>query len=1565
MKKRIGALVVALLVLVCLLALPSMATEATPALQAGYAKIKIETPTGLPMGGYSDPSRVNESNESDLYVTCIALTDANGITALFVGVDTQNTNQQWSNSAKTAIVEALAKMDTPVQMDPDRIYISASGSMSTPLLVYTGTDAAVKEAVDAYRQVVISACATAATNAMADRRVVTMSVGMIDTSAALATSLGVADGAKETRLNYSTHVRVTDQNGNSWVAGNGFGPVSAINSNKYTVAEVSAPNDTLGLLQFTPADGSEPIVLANWSARANLSSSANTKYGELHHNQASSDYIGYFRDAMTGMRTAFFVSTAGNVSAFSIDFSEQNPNVMEAVTYTDADGNEQTTDSVTAPKYGQALAALALEGLQNSMTQQADPSIQNMKVRFASEPDVPTLEQVSLVNALKNTPYNAGGMDLDDENDGNEDEPTYANLYEFLLANWDQKDTYVDAYAGLADLVHPAELSGINTRMSHTIYETSTNFATDAIYCDTTILTLGEVTFAMAPADLYDNYGIGGQYTWADSGVDFILGATNGSSGYLVSAVCYEYNAGMQNVPNNGNYYYQGTNLTITTPFPKGVGERLMETYANIKKTLNATVDNENNKIRMMCECGGLAAGKPDHTCEEKAFLPWYDPDSLPVDGNYYLMTDVRVYQEGRTGTAQKSFDLNGHTITRVVLPEVLLDQTLPFDGAIYYPHTRLFALESEARLTITDTVGGGKLTRDISHLDDYGTNDNANISNYGLLIAIIDGNTSGAILYNGVLDASGQVAGGGACVANMSTKATFTMYDGEMIGGISDRGNAFYGNGTNNFYGGTFTAATAGTNGVVNMVSTGKLLLAGDTTITGNKDAQGKDCNLSVGSQCLTVDPGYTGAAGISVRNNEDPNGIIIGAKGDADDAVLAQLTVDNFPTYTITSCQTFIMAAEIREYCICGGTMDDGTHGHTMEPISWKPWPVALDTYLPDATLGGNYYLLTDITISKQKSVQADFRIDLNGHNITRVVDPADENWQSVTRVFSLDANGSLVITDSSDGQPGVITRDLSKLSEEQKKSIDNWGLIVLIMETATGDFELFNGILDATGQVSGGGACVANLNATSYFHMHNGALKGGISRTAGCIYSAGPVEIHGGTITGGVGTGTGIGGVDIAKLSTGNRYGYLYLCSDASIYGNVDAKGNPSNIRMREGHHHLTIIGEYTGTAGIILGSEPMHNMPIAVSDGAIIDNATLTGDNYTEGYTLVVENGHIVMKMAAASVTDAEGNVTYFDTLNEAFAADIAENTVITLLRPVDEASLTLTQDTYLDLKGWDLNGAAFNKNGYNLYILDTETDDYTINKGQQHYAFNGEEYALTDGRGYGLVTGAVATGAVGAGEGYNVVLAGSDKPIDLYLKLTETDGTSFHRLNLRFAGLTLRPDSGKDGSYAPGLYYNSQFGGDEVIVRNMTAYGVGMSAIEGETMFTRDKSYTELDASSWKTGCDQYGNSNNVTNGTILTGIMKSTNIDAVNRRNGTRQVRGQNYILLNNGTRVVGPEVSFSLQDVFEGNNINGVDATFPTMSDSNKTQILTLYNNYYNVMKYWALPNLKEAAGK
>ena len=554
--KRLLAICLAVAALAGLLILHTGAEE--PAFMAGYAKVDItpEEP-GLPLAGYGTADRFYTEVESNLYVTAIAMTDKQGTTALFISVDSYNANQMWSNDAKNAIVEAL----TAEVIDIDRIYISATTTMSAPEMIYSGIDEEMAAKVDVYRQQVIDACARAAEDAYADRTAVTMYHNNMDSSEGMVhlkaeEGITVQEGDVTTRLNYNNHYNVvskTDKN-EKYVAGVGFGPTGYLNSKNYTATEVDTPDDTMGLLIFQPQDDSkDAIVLANWSAKANISSSGTNRYGIENYTKLSADYVGFFRDAMekAGMRTAFFQATSGNVSAFPLVTALRNPEVMADVSYTEEVNGEtvtKTASSITPRLYGEKLAALALHGLNHTDGEDhlhaadMDAPISNYKFRFAVEPDVPTDTQVELVNLLKMTEMPVIQQETENEDEIDPGMATYASTYEYLVDNWEAAKPVAvqmlteagktELAEALSGMVKVSQLTGIATRMAHTVNANNTNFATDAVYCDATLLQLGKMTFVMAPVDLYDFYGETGTVKdWNHVGAHFVLGNTNGASG--------------------------------------------------------------------------------------------------------------------------------------------------------------------------------------------------------------------------------------------------------------------------------------------------------------------------------------------------------------------------------------------------------------------------------------------------------------------------------------------------------------------------------------------------------------------------------------------------------------------------------------------------------------------------------------------------------------------------------------------------------------------------------------------------------------------------------------------------------------------------------------------------------------------------------------------------------------------------------------------------------------------------------------------------------------------------
>ena len=249
-------------------------------------------------------------------------------------------------------------------------------------------------------------------------------------------------------------------------------------------------------------------------------------------------------------------------------------------------------------------------------------------------------------------------------------------------------------------------------------------------------------------------------------------------------------------------------------------------------------------------------------------------------------------------------------------------------------------------------------------------------------------------------------------------------------------------------------------------------------------------------------------------------------------------------------------------------------------------------------------------------------------------------------------------------------------------------------------------------------------------------------------------------------------------------------------------------------------------------------------------------------------------------------------------------------------------LSLTEDLYIDLNGFALSGTIIT-NGFKIYGKDSATDDYSAEGG------------------YGKIIGSVE--GIEAAEGY--------------MMITENGETSFHRLNLDTINVNVRAEKS-------GMYFGSQFGGDEVVKRNIVAYGAAMGA--GKLPNFADKTYTRINAENWMTGCDADGNSNNLANGTLLQGIMHKDYGYSSNRRNADMKIYSQAYVELADGTRILGDAVCFSLHDVCEGTDTTaGIDPSWNTLTDAQKQPVLQMYNDFERIMRGWNIPNIKASAAK
>jgi len=243
---------------------------------------------------------------------------------------------------------------------------------------------------------------------------------------------------------------------------------------------------------------------------------------------------------------------------------------------------------------------------------------------------------------------------------------------------------------------------------------------------------------------------------------------------------------------------------------------------------------------------------------------------------------------------------------------------------------------------------------------------------------------------------------------------------------------------------------------------------------------------------------------------------------------------------------------------------------------------------------------------------------------------------------------------------------------------------------------------------------------------------------------------------------------------------------------------------------------------------------------------------------------------------------------------------------TLVLEADAENLIFSGDTTVDLNGHSLSGVTVTDG--TLYLLDTQTDDYTVADGV-----------------YGKVTG--ITGAVKAAEGY--------------LQVTEDSGISFHKVALEVTDMTLRAASA-------GVYYKCSFSGDELVADRVESYGVALS-ISGEPA-----------AESLETHCKTSvftdfapGAAQNSGSSTLLKGIMKENNRQQTNAQNAQTVVYASAYIKTAEGY-LLGSPVQRSLRQ-----QVELIDGAWDTLTGEQQAAVLELYGKYAAVMDSWNIPNI------
>lgn len=595
-------------------------------------------------------------------------------------------------------------------------------------------------------------------------------------------------------------------------------------------------------------------------------------------------------------------------------------------------------------------------------------------------------------------------------------------------------------------------------------------------------------------------------------------------------------------------------------------------------------------------------AGCTDHT-ERVAFGAWGDdPEEkgkLPASGNWYLADDITVTAENFIKTATTlNLCLNGKTINgttgrgvRAYSTTANVATTINIcDCTAHVENGEYKSGKFTGFVNTHDNSGGGCIyLRAGSTLNFYdGTIENCVSATGGAAIYLL---SATATIWNGKITNNTTFYNnvwkyGGAIYAD---KSAVTMHDGEISDNQAAWGAGIYfanGNCSFDMRGGKITGNVAKDNGagIVAHYSAMKLNISGDAVIFDNTLQSGAANNVRLaGSGVLTVGQlGANAKVGINATAGRALSNALSGdmsARFPSDDpAYETCMTADN-------KLQLKEIPVIVHQHALCN---DAGCTEHT-EQLSYKAWTDG--TSLPS---GGNWFLDTDVTITKEVSVTGTLNLCLNGHKVTggtgkglhfyttpgkggEVLNISDCTAKTENGVYTAGGFYNNTNTHTGTGGGAIYIRAGGTLNYFEgivSGNVTATGGGAFYLKNATATF--YNGLLEKN--VAGyenkwydGGAIYSdNANITIY----NTRITGNEARNGGGIYQAGKcvLDIRGGTISGNTAHTAG-GGIQATATSTAVK-----LSGEPVITGNKLSSGKASNVNLAaNGLVQITDLGE----------------------------------------------------------------------------------------------------------------------------------------------------------------------------------------------------------------------------------------------------------------------------------------------------------------------------------------------------------------------------------------------------
>ncbi len=234
---------------------------------AGYARENVTPKSSVGLAGYgNDAERLSQGVIDDIYVTCVAVSDAEGNTVLLYTADFISIDQTYTSTIRNAVSK---ETDVP----EENIFFSVTHTHSAPQCVSGNMSATVRKAA-----------VNTAKEALKDRSPAQVQIGSVETK----------------KLNFVRHY-LTDKG--TWMGDNygGGTPVSH---------ETEADRE-LQLINFDREEGVKDITIVNFQAHPNIS-------GKF--NMISADFVGACRteyEKRTDCHFAYFQGASGNLNPTS------------------------------------------------------------------------------------------------------------------------------------------------------------------------------------------------------------------------------------------------------------------------------------------------------------------------------------------------------------------------------------------------------------------------------------------------------------------------------------------------------------------------------------------------------------------------------------------------------------------------------------------------------------------------------------------------------------------------------------------------------------------------------------------------------------------------------------------------------------------------------------------------------------------------------------------------------------------------------------------------------------------------------------------------------------------------------------------------------------------------------------------------------------------------------------------------------------------------------------------------------------------------------------------------